>query len=80
MADFNIETIVNPVRMHEIMHCLCFVYFSEFTQVDSGARVAQSLVFCAVLCRPMFDLFLQCIVCPFDVRIPITPLVSSNFL
>ena len=69
--------------------------FFEFTQVDSdalsvyiflssprlivGDRVAQSLVFCAVLCRPMFDLFLQCIVCPFDIRLPMTPLVPSSF-
>ena len=79
MADFNIETIVNSVHMHDIMHCLCVVFFSEFTQVDSGARVAQSLVFCAVLCRPMFDLFLQCIVCFFDFLLPITSLVPSNF-
>ena len=30
MDDFNIETIVNSVHMHEI-------YISEFTQVDSDA-------------------------------------------
>jgi hypothetical protein len=47
--------------------------------VFSGVRVARSLVLCVVLCRFLFVLFLLVTVLSvFDLRIRITPLVSSN--
>jgi hypothetical protein len=63
----------------------------EFTSVFSGVRVTRSLVLC-VFCRSLFILFLLAIVLSvllsfffwplcclsFDLRILITPLVSSN--
>jgi len=47
--------------------------------VFSGVRVARSLVFCVMFCRSSFVLFLLTIVSFFDLRLLITPLVSSNF-
>jgi hypothetical protein len=44
-----------------------------------GVHGAWSLVFCVVFCRSLF-LFFFCLLCflSLDLRIPITPLVSSN--
>jgi len=55
----------------------------EFIPVFNGVRVARSLVFFVMLCRSLFVLlsifiFSHCIVCPFDLRLSITPLVSSK--
>ena len=48
--------------------------------VFSGVRVARSLVFCVVFCRSLFNFFLWTLCClSFDLRILITPLLSSNF-
>ena len=52
--------------------------------VFSRARVAQSLVFCVALCRSLsvrFSFFFWPLYCLsfFNLRILITPLVSSNF-
>ena len=48
----------------------------------SGVRVAQTLAFCVVFCRSLFVLssFFFIVLCLsfFDLRILITPLVSSN--
>jgi hypothetical protein len=54
----------------------------EFTPIFRGARaIVQSLDFCVVFSRSLFVLFLLVIVWSifFDFRLPITPLVSSNF-
>jgi len=44
--------------------------------VFSGVRVARSLVFCVIFCR-FFVWPLRCLT--FDIRLLVTPLVSSNF-
>jgi hypothetical protein len=50
----------------------------EFTPIFSGVRVTRSLVLC-VFCRSLFVLFWPlCCLFFFDLRILITPLVSSN--
>jgi len=48
----------------------------------SGVRVARSLGFYLVFCRLLFVLFFWSLCCPsfFDLRLLITPLLSSNFL
>ena len=54
----------------------------QFTPVFLGVRaIVQSLDFCVVFSRSLFVLFLLVIVWSifFDLRLPITPLVSSNF-
>ena len=50
--------------------------------ISSGIRVVRSLVFCVVFCRLLFVLlsFLFMRFLSFDLRIRITPLVSSNSL
>ena len=48
--------------------------------VFSGVRVAQSLVFCVVYCGSLFVHFFWSLhFISFDLRLLITPLVSSNF-
>ena len=53
----------------------------EFTLGFSGVRVAQSLVFCVMLCRLLFVLlsFLPLYCLSFNLWLLITHLVSSNF-
>ena len=52
--------------------------------VLSGVRIVRSLVFCVKFCRSMF-VFLSfffwalCCLSFFDLRLPMTPLTSSNF-
>jgi len=51
--------------------------------IFSGVHVAQSLVFCVLLCQPLFVLLYfffwpVCCLFFFDIQILITPLVSSN--
>jgi len=55
--------------------------------VFSGVCVAPSLVLCVVFCRSLIVFcpfsFGQCVVCCLsflDLRLPITPLVSSNYI
>ena len=56
----------------------------DFTTCFSGVRVARSLVFCVILCRSLFVLLclftwpLYCLFV-FDLRLLITPLMSSSF-
>jgi hypothetical protein len=55
----------------------------KFTPVLSGVRVARSLGLCVVFCRSLFVLLSfffwpLCCLSFFDLRILITPLVSSN--
>jgi hypothetical protein len=55
----------------------------KFTPGCSGVRVVRSLVFCVVFCCSFFVLLSFFFFCPmcflyFDLRIMITPLVSSN--
>jgi len=59
------------------------VYLLSFILVFSCVRVAQSLVFCVVFCGSLFVLFSfssWSLYCPsfFDLRLLITPFVSSN--
>jgi len=43
----------------------------------SGVRVAESVLFCVLLCRTLFHFWsLYCV--PFKFQLLITPLVSSN--
>jgi len=56
----------------------------EFTPVFSGVRVTRSLVLCVCFvdhCLPFCTFFFWSLCCLFlfDIRILITPLVSSNF-
>jgi len=53
----------------------------EFTHGFIGVCVSQSLIFCVVFCKLMFDLYILGIVLfsLFDLRLVITPLISSNF-
>ena len=44
----------------------------------SGVRDAQSFIFCVVVVILSFLFLLLCCLSFFDLRIPITPLVSSN--
>ena len=59
-------------------------YYLLTLPVFSGVRVTRSLVFCVMFCRSLFVFLsfffwpLCCLSC-FDLRILITPLVSSNF-
>jgi hypothetical protein len=53
---------------------LTFYYLSKLKYFFSGVCVTRSIVFCVVFCRLLFVLFLLA----FDLRILITPLVSSN--
>jgi hypothetical protein len=64
MADSSRAGTVYPSRVH------------EFTTGFYGIPVAQSLVFCVVFCISLFVWTLCCL--SFDLRLPITPLVSSN--
>ena len=51
------------------------------TSVFDGVHVAQSLFFCVIFCRSVFVLFFWPLCCLsfFDLRLLITPLVSSFF-
>jgi hypothetical protein len=54
----------------------------EITTVLSGVRFARSLFFCEVFCRSLFVIlsffFWQLCCLSFDLRILITPLISSS--
>ena len=50
----------------------------EFTSILSGVHVSRSFVFCVMFCRSLFVLLVIMFLFFFDLRILITPLVSSN--
>jgi hypothetical protein len=57
----------------------------EFIPLVSGVHVVRSFVFCVVFCRSLFvilSLFFWSLCCLsfFYLRLPITPLISSNTL
>ena len=66
------------------IHILYVKYINKIKLVFSWVRVVQSLDFCVVFCRSLFVLLYfffspLCCLSFFDIRILITPLVSSNF-
>jgi hypothetical protein len=64
---------------YQKMFCLSKTFLDH---ILVGVHVAQSFLFCVVLCVSLFVHFPSffCIDCLFDLRLLIGPLISSNFI
>ena len=78
IVSYRHKVILTP----QVLLCHINTIYLSSPPVFSGVRVTQSLVLCVMCCRSLF-VFLSFFICPlcclsFDLRILITPLVSSN--